>query len=99
MSGSMSAAVRFEDHFGPIVPEVVPTPVSSVAAPAHDEAHAEALRDLVEQMHRSVVAATTAPDRATKVESWESYRAARAEALDILASTSDTSSPPRLRSV
>jgi hypothetical protein len=50
-------------------------------------------------MHRSVVAATTAPDRATKVESWESYRAARAEALDILASTSDTSSPPRLRSV
>ncbi len=104
MSGSMSAAVRFEDHFGPIVPELVPPPVSSMAvsstaAPTYGQTHAVELRDLVEQMHRSVVAATTAPDRAAKVESWESYRTARAEALGILASTSDTSSTPRLRSV
>ena len=85
MSGSMSAAVRFEDHFGPVGADPAP--------------HAGALRDLVEQMHRSVVAATAAVDRATKIESWESYRRARAQALGILASTSDTPSTPRLRSI
>jgi hypothetical protein len=53
-----------------------------------------ALRDLVEQMRRCVVTATTTSDLSAKVELWESYRTARAEALGILAS-----STPRLRSV
>jgi hypothetical protein len=39
------------------------------------------LRALVEQMRQAVVRATLASDLATKVESWEAYRSARAEAL------------------
>ena len=94
MSGSMSAALRFEDHFGPSVPEVAPNPANSTSASAHGHAHGLALRDLVEQMRRCVVTATTTSDLSAKVELWESYRTERAEALGILAS-----STPRLRSV
>lgn len=39
------------------------------------------LRVLVEQMRHAVIRATLASDLAAKVESWEAYRAARAEAL------------------
>jgi hypothetical protein len=39
------------------------------------------LRVLVEQMRQAVIRATLASDLATKVESWEAYRSARAEAL------------------
>jgi hypothetical protein len=100
----MSAALRFEDHLGPIVPATAPNPDNSTSPPAHGHEHTAALRDLVEQMRRCVVTATTTPDVASKVDLWESYRTARAEALGILASTSGpsttgTSTTPRLRSV
>ena len=94
MSGSMSAALRFEDHFGPIVPAAAPNPANSTSPPARGHEHTVALRDLVERMRRCVVTATTTSDLSAKVELWESYRTARSEALVILAS-----STPRLRSV
>ncbi len=99
MSGTMSSAMRFEDHFGPIVPAVGPAsePATDLATPTTE--HASRLRDLVEQMRLSVVTATTAADPAEKVELWESYRAARAEALAVLASHSAAPGPRRLRSV
>jgi hypothetical protein len=60
----------------------------------------ERRRDLVEHMRRCVIAATTAKERATKVELWDSYRAARTEAIALLAdSVSDGADAPRLRSV
>jgi hypothetical protein len=90
----MSAALRFEDHVGPIVPELTPNPANSTSASAPGHPHGVALRDLVEQMRRCVVTATTTSDLSAKVELWESYRTARSEALGILAS-----SAPRLRSV
>jgi len=96
MSGSTSAALRFEDHFGPVVPEVASSPASSTTAPSHGHHHIVALRCLVEHMRHCVVTATATPDLTAKVELWESYRSARAEALSLLASTSAN---PRLRSV
>ena len=99
MSGSTSAALSFEDHFGPVVPEVAPNPASSTTAPSHGQHHTVALRDLVAHMRHCVVTATATPDLAAKIELWESYRTARAEALGILASMTGTSSSPQLRSV
>jgi cytosine/adenosine deaminase-related metal-dependent hydrolase len=98
MSGSMSATVRFEDHFGPIVPVVTEAPEGSASSATPTGAHAESMRALVEQMRASVAAATKACDVAARVELWEAYRRARAEAM-ALASTSDASSPRRLHSL
>ena len=50
-------------------------------------------------MRVSVVEATMATDLSTKVELWESYRRARAEALAMLGSASDTPGTRRLRSI
>ena len=107
MSGSMSA-LRFEDHFGPVVPEVAPSPANSTSAPSRAYRHTAALRALAAQMRHCVVTATATPDPAAKAELWESYRSARAQALAMLASTSgiastssiaSTSGIPRLRSL
>ena len=92
MSRTMSAAVRVEDHVGPLSPDV-PAPV------AHDATHSTRLRELADQMRRCVVGATTTSDLATKVRLWESYRTARAEALAMVARGTETPNPPRLRSV
>jgi hypothetical protein len=97
MSGSMSATVRFEDHFGPIVPVGTEAPEGSVSAATPSGAYAETMRALVEQMRVSVAAATKACDVASKVELWEAYRRARAEAMALLASASDA--PRRLHSL
>ncbi len=82
MSGSMSAAMRFEDRLGPVTP-----------------GDRTRLRQLVEHMRLSVVEATMARDLSEKIELWESYRQARAEAIALLGSTSDAPSTRRLRSV
>ena len=97
MSGTTSAALRFEDHFGPIVSVGTPT--------AHE--HAVRLRNLAHQMRHCVVSAIAATDVATKNELWASYRSARAEALALAAPVTDSvtpsmtadPSPRRLRSV
>ena len=99
MSGTMSAKVRSEDHFGPIVPEGARSPERSTPAVPDNREHATRRHELVEQMRVSVVKATMATDLATKVELWKSYRAARADALAMLASVSDTPNTRRLRSV
>jgi hypothetical protein len=99
MSGTTSAALRFEDHFGPIVP--VDTPPAehapTGAAPAHE--HAARLRDLAHQMRHCVVTAVAATDAATKHELWASYGSARAEALALVAPVTADLSPRRLHSV
>ncbi|HVA02976.1 MAG TPA: hypothetical protein VMU64_04435 [Acidimicrobiales bacterium] len=103
MSGSTSAALRFEDHSGPVVLEVAPDPAaSSTTAPSNGQHHTVALGALVAQMRHCVVTATATPDLTAKVELWESYRSARAEALSIVTAMSgltSTSANPRLRSV
>ncbi len=87
MSGTLSATVRFEDHFGPVVPgAVAPEPTTGV-------------QDLVATMRRSVVGAIEATDVATKVELWEAYRAARAQALALVAAVSTTTDNRHLHSV
>jgi hypothetical protein len=87
MSEALSSALRFEDHFGPIVPEV---PASSAPRPTTPQpSHSAArLRDLAHAMRRNVVQATLATDVTQKVELWASYRTARAEALALAASVS-----------
>jgi|HubBroStandDraft_1064217.scaffolds.fasta_scaffold2355520_1 hypothetical protein len=82
MSGTLSAAVRFENQVGP----VVSTPTTR-------------LQDLVATMRLSVVRATEATEVAAKVELWESYRAARAEALALLVPGSNTSDSRHLHSL
>ena len=76
MSEALSSALRFEDHFGPIVPEV---PASSEARPTTPQpSHSAArLRDLAQAMRHNVVQATVTTDVAEKVELWGSYRTAR----------------------
>jgi len=60
----------------------------------------ERRRDLVEHMRRCVIKATMVKERATKVELWDSYRAARTEAIALLAdSVSEIADGPLLRSV
>jgi len=105
MSGTMAAAVRFEDPLGPMAPDAPrtpqpPTPTTpSTAAMLAGQADRARIGDLVEHMRVSVIEATMATDLATKVERWESYRRARAEALAMLGSASDTPGTPRLRSI
>jgi hypothetical protein len=99
MSGAMSAAVRFEDHFGPVVPVVTEAPEEPTGPATPGGARAESMRALVEQMRVSVAAATKACDMAAKLALWEAYRRARAEAMALLASTSDASNPRRLHSL
>jgi hypothetical protein len=98
MSETMSSALRFEDHFGPLVPEAAPSsePTSPAAHPSESAAR---LRDLALAMRYHVVRATMATDVADKVERWASYRTARAEALALAASVSRVQRPPRLHSV
>jgi hypothetical protein len=96
MSRTMSAAVRVEDHVGPLSPDVT-APVAPMVA--HDATHSTRLRELAEHMRRCVVGATTASDLTTKVRLWESYSTARAEALAMVARGTETPNPPRLRSV
>jgi len=97
MSGTLSAAVRFDDHFGPLVGSRTPRRERFTPEASLSRSDTARLRALVEQMHRSVVLATKATDREAKVELWEAYRLARAEAITL------TSAPdaggPRLRSV
>jgi len=111
MSGSMSAAVRFEDHSIPLAPgaprsperstqpqvSAHPGPCSSTAPlRPRDKARLDALVGL---MRRSVIEATLAVDLAAKVELWESYRTARSEAIALIGSASDAPGTHRLRSV
>lgn len=95
----MSAAVRYEDHFGPIEPLEARSAQRSAPPVWQGRPHAARLRDLVEHMHLSVVQATMTVDVETKVGLWASYRAARAEALAMVASVSDTRRTSRLHSV
>ena len=105
MSGTMSAAMRFEDHLGPVAPGAPggpeqPTPKApSTATMLPGQADRAMIGDLVERMRVSVVEATLATDLSTKVELWESYRRARAEALAMLRPASDTPGTRRLRSI
>ncbi|HEY5023685.1 MAG TPA: hypothetical protein VII76_01800 [Acidimicrobiales bacterium] len=99
MSGTLSAAVRFEEHFGPVVPEVTTSPGPSRSMAPHVAAHAGRMRDLVEQMRRCVIGATQESDVAAKVELWASYRTARAEALAMLTPATDASEFGPLRSI
>lgn len=97
MSEALSASVRFEDHFGPIVPDDV-DPSTRRSSPHRQDV--ERRRDLVEHMRRCVVKATMAKDHATKVELWNSYRAARTEAVALAACPMpDIADAPLLRSV
>jgi hypothetical protein len=98
MSGTMSAAVRYEDHFGPIVPDATPSETATSSGAPTGE-HTTRLRDLAHQMRHCVARATAATDMATKVELWASYRAARAEALALLDSVAESANPRRLHSV
>jgi len=94
----MSVAVRYEDHFGPIEPlEARSGP--PCATPGQGAPHTAQLRALVEHMHLAVVEATKTVDVETKVGLWASYRAARAEALAMVVSASDTRRTSRLHSV
>jgi len=97
MSGTLSAAVRFEDHFGPMVGEAAPPHEGSAHQPSPSRADAARLRELVEQMHRSVVMATMTSDHVSKVELWEAYRSARSEAIAL--ASADPGGIPRLRSI
>jgi hypothetical protein len=99
MSEAMSSAVRFEDHFGPIVPEVstMLQPSASITPlPAEPTGR---LEELAGHMRRSVVQATMTTDVTEKGALWESYRRARREALALLAPVPETTNPPRLHSV
>ncbi len=95
----MSAAVRYEDHFGPIEPLEAGPAQRLTPAGGQDRPHAARLRDLVEQMRLFVVEATMTVDVETKVGLWASYRAARTEALAMVASESETRPASRLHSV
>lgn len=99
MSGTMPSELRFEDHFGPIVPEVATPSEPSTPAAALASPPTARLRDLAQTMRRSVVQATLAADRAEKVELWASYHAARAEALALLGPGPATTARRRLHSV
>ena len=98
MSGTMSAAVRYEDHFGPIVPDATPSETATYSAAPNGE-HTTRLHELAHQMRSCVVRATTATDLAMKIELWASYRSARAEALALLDAVAETANPRRLHSV
>jgi hypothetical protein len=98
MSGTLSAAVRFEDHFGPVVPGAV-SPKPSVSPAGDSSAPTTGVQDLVATMRLSVVQATEATDVAAKVELWEAYRAARAEALALLTPVATTTDSRHLYSV
>jgi hypothetical protein len=85
MSTTMAAAVRFEEPFS--------------ATPSLGPKDRARLDELVGHMHRSVVEATLAGDLAAKVELWESYRQARAQAIALLGSASGARRDHGLRSV
>jgi hypothetical protein len=99
MSGTMSAAVRFEDHFGPVVPPVATSTEATTPSTTQAGEHALRLGVLVEQMRASVAGATEARDIVAKVALWEAYRSARAEAIALVASTSEDPSTRRLHSI
>jgi hypothetical protein len=96
MSGTLSAAVRFEDHFGPVLPAVT-TSLAPAAAPR--ATRPDGLAELAERMRHCVLGAITATSVAAKVELWESYRTARAEALAMVAAVPEDDDTPRLRTV
>jgi hypothetical protein len=111
MSETLSAAVRLEDRFGatapgaPTSPEQttragpsIPTKSSTRGTPLGPSEGAR-LRELVEQIRLSVVEATMVRDLPRKVELWESYRLARAEALALLSSAAETPGTGPRRSV
>ena len=99
MSRSMSAAVRFEDHFGPVVPPVATSTEATTQSTTRVGDHAARLHALVEQMRASVAAATVARDNVAKVACWEAYRSARVEAIALVAAASDSPSARRLHSL
>ena len=98
MSGTMSAAVRYEDQFEPIVPDATPSETATSSAAPTGE-HTARLRDLAHQMRHCVVRATAASDMAMKGELWASYRSARSEALALRDAVSEAANPRRLHSV
>jgi hypothetical protein len=98
MSGTISAAVRFEDHFGPVVPAVTTSPTPSPAV-THRATCSDGLADLAQQMRHCVLGAISATSVTAKVELWESYRRARAKALAMAAVVPGDDDGPRLRSV
>jgi hypothetical protein len=107
MSETMSAAVRFENRPGATAPGAFRSPERSTPAepsiptPSHEpqleQRDRARLCELVEQMRRSVVEATVVRERPRKVELWESYRTARAEAIALLGCRPDTPSAGRPR--
>ena len=84
MSATTSTTVRFEDHFGPTVPDLATSPHATTPVKAHHVEATDRLRSLVEQMRASVAAAAETGDLSTKVELWEAYRHARARAIALL---------------
>ncbi len=99
MSQTMSALVRSEDGRGPTLPAMAVSPEPATQTPSLGQDHAAQLRELVQQMRHCVVNATVATDRATKIELWEGYRKARAEAIAMLCSMSPVPGPRRLHSI
>jgi hypothetical protein len=95
----MSSAVRFEDHFGPIVPEVTTTPRPSASITPLPAEPTGRLEELTGHMRLSVVRATMTSDGAEKRALWESYRRARREALALLAPVATPTNAPRLHRV
>lgn len=84
MSIATSTTIRFEDHFGPVAPEVARSHEPSTPTPRLSRRDSSRLGELVELMHQSVVNATEVTDRAAKTQLWDAYRTARAEALAML---------------
>jgi hypothetical protein len=99
MSEAMSSALRFEDHFGPIVPEVSAPARPSASIASLSAEPAGRLTELARHMRLSVVQATMTTDPAQKIVLWESYRTARREALALLPPAPEGTAPPRLHSV
>jgi hypothetical protein len=103
MSMTSSTTVRFEDHFGPVVPEAARAKDPSTPATPLSRTDRTRLGELVEQMRLSVVHATEVTDRAAKAQLWDAYRTARNEALAMLACAADETNTcpptPRLQSL
>ena len=101
MSMTSSTTVTFEDHLGPVVPEVARAQDPSTTPAPLNGRDRTRLGELVEQMRLSVVQATEVTDRTAKAQLWDAYRTARNEALAMLAcaggETNTCAPTPRLR--
>ena len=84
MSIATSVTTRFDNRSARVAPEVAGSDAPSTPTPPLSRRDSRRLRELVEQMHQSVVRATEVTDRATKTQLWDAYRSARAEALAML---------------